>query len=36
MTTETARELGLEVAVEAERHDIEGLVEALVGDAGAR
>ncbi len=36
VTTETARELGLEVAVEAERHDIEGLVEALLADAGAR
>ena len=36
VTSETARELGLEVAVEAERHDIEGLVEALLADAGAR
>ena len=36
VTTETARELGLEVAVEAERHDIEGLVEALLADVGAR
>ena len=36
VTTETARELGLEVAVEAERHDIEGLVDALLADAGAR
>ena len=33
VTTETARELGLEVAVEAERHDIDGLVEALLADA---
>ena len=30
---QTARELGLEVHVEAERHDLEGLVEALVADA---
>ena len=36
VTTETARELGLEVAVEAERHDIEGLVDALLADAAAR
>ena len=33
ITSETAREAGLTVHVEAERHDIEGLVEALVGDA---
>ena len=33
---EAARELGIEVAVEAERHDIEGLVEALVSDAAGR
>jgi uroporphyrinogen III methyltransferase/synthase len=33
ITSQTARELGLEVHVEAERHDIEGLVEALVADA---
>jgi uroporphyrinogen III methyltransferase/synthase len=36
VTSETARELGLSVHVEAERHDIDGLVEALVADAGAR
>jgi uroporphyrinogen III methyltransferase/synthase len=36
VTTETARELGLDVAVEAESHDIEGLVEALLADAGSR
>jgi uroporphyrinogen III methyltransferase/synthase len=36
VTSETARELGLRVDVEAERHDIDGLVEALVADAGAR
>jgi uroporphyrinogen III methyltransferase/synthase len=33
VTSETARELGLEVAVEAERHDPDGLVEALLTDA---
>ena len=33
ITSETARERGLEVHVEAERHDVEGLVEALVADA---
>jgi uroporphyrinogen III methyltransferase/synthase len=33
ITTETAREAGLEVHVEATRHDIDGLVEALVTDA---
>jgi uroporphyrinogen III methyltransferase / synthase len=36
VTSATAREHGLEVHVEAERHDIDGLVEALVGDAAAR
>ena len=36
VTSATARENGLEVHVEAERHDIDGLVEALVADAGAR
>ena len=34
VTSATARELGLEVAVEAERHDPAGVVEALVADAG--
>ena len=34
ITSATAREQGLTVHVEAERHDIEGLVAALVGDAG--
>ncbi len=34
VTSETARELGLEVHVEAERHDIDGLVDALLEDAG--
>ena len=33
VTSATAREHGLEVHVEAERHDIEGLVEALLADA---
>jgi len=33
VTSATAREHGLEVHVEAERHDIEGLVDALLGDA---
>jgi uroporphyrinogen III methyltransferase/synthase len=33
VTSATAREHGLEVHVEAARHDIDGLVEALVADA---
>jgi len=33
VTSETAREAGLEVDVEADRHDIDGLVEALLADA---
>ena len=33
ITSEAAREAGLEVAVEAERHDVDGLVEALLRDA---
>ena len=33
VTSETARGLGLEVHVEASRHDIDGLVEALLADA---
>jgi uroporphyrinogen III methyltransferase/synthase len=36
VTSATARERGLEVHVEAERHDVDGLVEALVDDAGSR
>jgi uroporphyrinogen III methyltransferase/synthase len=36
VTTETLREHGLEPDVEAERHDIDGLVAALVADAAAR
>jgi uroporphyrinogen III methyltransferase/synthase len=34
VTSATARERGLEVHVEAERHDVDGLVDALLGDAG--
>jgi uroporphyrinogen III methyltransferase/synthase len=34
VTSEAAAEAGLEVSVEAERHDIEGLVAALLEDAG--
>jgi uroporphyrinogen III methyltransferase/synthase len=36
ITSETARAAGLEVHVEAERHDVDGLVEALLADADAR
>jgi uroporphyrinogen III methyltransferase / synthase len=36
VTSAAARERGLEVHVEAERHDVDGLVDALVGDAAAR
>jgi uroporphyrinogen III methyltransferase/synthase len=36
VTTATARERGLEVHVEAARHDLDGLVEALTRDADAR
>src|SRR4051794_21974380 len=35
ITSATARELGLEVHVEAERHDIDGLVEALLAAAAS-
>ena len=35
VTSATAREHGLEVHAEAERHDVDGLVETLLGDAGA-
>ena len=35
VTSEAARQAGLEVAVEAERHDIEGLIEALLADAAS-
>jgi uroporphyrinogen III methyltransferase/synthase len=34
ITSATARELGLEVHAEAGRHDIDGLVEAVLADAG--
>jgi uroporphyrinogen III methyltransferase/synthase len=33
VTSEAAREAGLEVHVEAGRHDVDGLVEALLADA---
>ncbi len=36
ITSEAAREAGLEVHVEAERHDIDGLLEALLADAVSR
>jgi uroporphyrinogen III methyltransferase/synthase len=36
VTSATARELGLEVHVEADRHEPAGLIEALVADAAAR
>jgi uroporphyrinogen III methyltransferase / synthase len=36
VTSATLREHGLEVHVEASRHDIDGVVEALVADASAR
>jgi uroporphyrinogen III methyltransferase / synthase len=36
ITSEAAREAGLSVDVEAERHDVDGLLEALLGDAAAR
>ena len=35
VTSESARELGLTVAVEAERHDVDGLLAALLADATA-
>jgi uroporphyrinogen III methyltransferase/synthase len=35
ITSATARELGLDVHAEAVRHDIDGLVEALLAEAGA-
>lgn len=35
VTSEAARDAGLEVHIEAERHDIDGLVEALLTDAAA-
>jgi uroporphyrinogen III methyltransferase/synthase len=36
VTSATAREAGLGVDVEAERHDVDGLVDALLADAAAR
>jgi len=33
VTTQTARELGLDVDVEAERHDVDGLLDAMLNDA---
>ena len=36
VTSATAREHGLDVAVEADQHDIDGLVDALLADAAAR
>jgi uroporphyrinogen III methyltransferase/synthase len=36
VTSETLREHGLEPDVEAARHDIDGLIEALLGDAAER
>jgi uroporphyrinogen-III synthase len=33
VTAESAREAGLDVHVEAERHDVDGLLEALLADA---
>jgi uroporphyrinogen-III synthase len=35
VTSRTARDLGLEVHLEAERHDVSGLVDALLRDAPA-
>jgi uroporphyrinogen III methyltransferase / synthase len=32
MTSQTLRESGLDVHIEAARHDIDGLIEALVAD----
>ncbi len=36
VTSAAAREAGLEVGVEAERHDVDGLLEALLEDAANR
>jgi uroporphyrinogen-III synthase len=35
VTSEAARDAGLTVDVEAERHDVDGLVDALLADASA-
>ncbi|MGH2974254.1 MAG: uroporphyrinogen-III C-methyltransferase [Solirubrobacterales bacterium] len=36
VTSEAARDAGLEVQIEADRHDIEGLIEALLADSTGR
>jgi uroporphyrinogen-III synthase len=36
VTTATARELGIRVDVEADRHDLDGLVAAILDDAASR
>jgi uroporphyrinogen III methyltransferase/synthase len=36
VTSETMREHGLEPDVEAQRHDIDGVIQAMVGDAATR
>jgi uroporphyrinogen III methyltransferase/synthase len=36
VTSATANELGIRVDVEAERHDLDGLVSALLADARSR
>jgi uroporphyrinogen-III synthase len=36
VTSETLREHGLEVDIEAERHDVDGVLDALLADAAAR
>ena len=36
VTSETVRDAGLNVDVEAERHDVDGLLDALLGDAAGR
>jgi uroporphyrinogen III methyltransferase/synthase len=36
VTSQTLREHGLEPHLEAARHDIDGVIEALIADAGAR
>jgi uroporphyrinogen-III synthase len=35
VTSEAARAAGLSVDVEAERHDVDGLIEALLDDAAS-
>ncbi|NLT05405.1 MAG: uroporphyrinogen-III C-methyltransferase, partial [Solirubrobacterales bacterium] len=36
ITTAAARELGVDIAVEADRHDVDGLIDALLADAGSQ